>query len=258
MRKDRVWNWTIPAWVARLEDGRAVNVCPSAGACVKVCYARNGTFNFPQVKAAHTRNLTRVVDDLNGWTTDMLTELAKKKYRPKGEPRLPNLDRGHLAPEVAQILDQGGAAVRIHDSGDFFSDEYLLAWLTIAALTPDVLFYAYSKEVSRFRRVAQGAAPVNFLWVYSLGGKEDHLLDLDVDRHADVFPTVDAIERAGYYDQHDNDLLCVLAPSHRIGVRANNIPAFKKRMDGHTFGQMESATRRGGRSTIPLVVSGRQ
>ncbi len=244
MRRDGVHNWTLPAWVARLSDGTAVNVCPQAGACVKVCYARNGTYLFPKVRAAHVRNLEAVLGDLNTWTTAMLNELTRRKYRASGEPRLPDLPRDHLSEHVARLLDIGAPAVRVHDSGDFLSDEYLLAWLTIATLTPDVLFYAYTKEVSRFRRVAAGAAPDNFLWVYSTGGREDHLLDRDVDRHADVFPDAAAIEDAGYYSQDAHDLLCVLAPSNRIGIPANRIPAFRKRMDGRTFSQMEAETSR--------------
>lgn len=254
LKADGIWTWTIPAWVTRLPDGRAINVCPQAGACVKVCYARNGTFNFPVVKAKHQANLAMIVDDLGGWTTAMLDELTRKRYQPSGTPRLPDLPRGHLAAEVAALLDAGAACVRIHDSGDFLSDEYLLAWLTVAQLTPNVLFYAYTKEVSRFRRVAADAAPPNFLWVYSLGGREDHLLDLTVDRHADVFPDAAAIEAAGYYDQTANDLLCVVAPSHRIGIPANNIPAFRKRMAGRTFAEMEADTTRHRDGRAPVMV----
>jgi protein gp88 len=33
-----------------------------------------------------------------------------------------------------------------HDSGDFFSDAYLLAWLRIFRARPDVNFYAYTKK----------------------------------------------------------------------------------------------------------------
>jgi hypothetical protein len=36
-----VWNWTLPAWAGRLDDGRTFNTCPSAGICAKVCYASN-------------------------------------------------------------------------------------------------------------------------------------------------------------------------------------------------------------------------
>lgn len=239
MRRDGIHNWTLPAWVARLSDGTAVNVCPSAGACVKVCYAMNGTYRFPAVKAAHVRNLEYVLSDLNGWTTAMLTDVARLKRT--GVRRLPDLPRDHLAPQVVGLLDAGAPVVRIHDSGDFLSDEYLLAWLAIASLTPRVLFYAYTKEVTRFRRVVEGAAPPNFLHVFSLGGRDDHLLDLDRDRHADVFPDLDALVAAGYYSQHAHDLLSVVAPSNRIGIPANNIPAYRKRLAGETFGSLEAA-----------------
>lgn len=250
LRKDRVWNWTLPAWVVRTSSGKAVNVCPQAGACVKVCYARNGTYNFPTVKAAHLRNLERVTDDLNGWVTDMLDELGRKKFRPTGEARLPDMPRDHLSPTVAALLDSGAACVRIHDSGDFLSEEYLLAWLAIASHTPDVLFYCYTKEVALFKRVVEGAAPANFLWCFSMGGKQDHLVDKARDYHADVFPDEPAIEAAGYYSQEDNDLLCVVAPSNRVGIPANNIPHFKKRMAGRTFSELALTEVRHGRQAV--------
>jgi Gene product 88 len=95
---------------------RSVYVCPQAGACVKVCYARNGTYNFPNVKTAHVRNVERVLDDLNGWTADMLDELGRRKFRPTGDPRLPELPRDHLSRTVTDLLDRGAACVRIHDA----------------------------------------------------------------------------------------------------------------------------------------------
>ena len=247
MRRDGIFNWTLPAWVTELPDGRRINVCPSAGACVKVCYARNGTYNFPKVKAAHQRNLMRVLDDLPGWEVDMMAELDGRRFRQTGFRRLPDLPRDHLSLEMALLLDTGAAAVRIHDAGDFFSDEYTEAWLRIAWAKPKIIFYAYCKEVSRFRRLVEGKAPANFLWTYSIGGKEDHLIDLEHDQHAEVFPDEATLQAAGYVSQDAHDLLCVLAPSTRVGIPANNIPAFRKRMDGRTFGEMEAALPRHGR-----------
>ncbi len=150
LRGDGVYNWTLPAWVTTLPDGRTVNVCPSAGACAKLCYARSGTYLFPAVKLAHQEKLRLVLDDLDGWKRAMLRELAHPRYR-------------------------RGGHVRVHDSGDFFSDEYLLAWLEIARRRPWLTFYAYTKEVSRFRRLveapdAPSPRPRNFLYVYSYGG----------------------------------------------------------------------------------------
>lgn len=181
------------------------------------------------------------MDDLGAFATAIVRELDMPRFKKKRGPHLPNLDRSHLSPEVADLLDAGAPLVRIHDSGDFFSDDYLAAWAHIATLRPDVLFYAYTKEVSRWRRVVGDDGPRNLLAVFSLGGKEDHLLDLSEggDRHADVFPTEQDVWDAGYYSQEDHDLLCVVSPSTRVGIPANNIPHVKKKMGGQTFGQVE-------------------
>ena len=188
----------------------------SAGVCASLCYARVNTYRFPAVLAAHTRNLERVVDDLPGWRDDMVAELGARRYR-------------------------GGKWVRIHDAGDFFSDEYLVAWLEIARAVPDVTFYCYTREVGRFRRLVEGAAPGNFLWVYSLGEKEDHLVDRERDRHCDVFPSVEAARAAGYMPQSEDDRLCVTLPTNRVAVIANNIPQFRRRQGGETFGGLQLA-----------------
>lgn len=243
LRRDRVWNWTLPASTTVLPDGRRVNCCPAADGCVLLCYARAGAYRFPTVVTAHQRNLMAVLDDLEGWTAAMTNELTARRFRPTGEPRDLDLD---LDPWARSWADGGGAAVRVHDAGDFLSDEYLEAWLTIARATPDVLFYAYTKEVPRFREIAEGKAPENFRWCYSLGGRYDHLLGPD-ERHADVFPDTETLEAAGYVDQTASDLISVLAPSTRIGIPVNNHPHIRRRMAGETFGaiQVRRTTKRG-------------
>ena len=238
MRKDRVFNWTLPAWVVRLPDGRHVNVCPQAGACIKVCYARQGTYLFPAVRAAHIRNYLETCD-LPKWQAAMLTELGHRRYRPTGIARLPDLPREHLGPEVTELLDSGAACIRIHDAGDFHSANYLRAWRAIAEAVPDALFYAYTKEVAMVQ--AEPAPwPPNLLICYSMGGRQDHLINRDVDRYADVFTDEATVWAAGAYSQDAHDLLCVVAPSHRIGIPANRIPAFRARMAGRSFGEMQA------------------
>lgn len=241
LRADRIWNWTLPAWVTKMPDGSNLNVCPSAGACAKVCYARNGTFNFKNVKEAHTRNLVMVKDNLPEWGAAMRKELSHKRFAMSQKPRFnqEELDRLQLDSWTSIWANEGGAAVRIHDSGDFFSSEYLLEWLAIARDFPTILFYAYTKEVLKFRELVEGKAPNNFKWVYSMGGKYDSLINLDKERHADVFPTMEMLENAGYTAQTDNDLYAVLLPTTRIGVPANNIPAFKKIMQGRSFSEIQ-------------------
>lgn len=240
LRRLRVWNWTLPAGPVTLPDGRRVNACPMADACLALCYARTNAYVFRDVRAAHLRNLARILDDLDGWTVEMIAELDHPRHRSNGRTRLDVLPLIDPADRWALSWARvGGSAVRIHDAGDFLSDDYLRAWLTIADEIPDVLFYAYTKEVSRFRRVISDSIPLNFRWLYSLGGKEDHLLDVDSDRHAEVFSTSADLAAADYVDQEASDLLAVLHPSTRIGIVSNNIPHLRRRMDGQSFGQIQ-------------------
>ncbi|GAA1884220.1 GP88 family protein [Asanoa iriomotensis] len=208
-----VWNWTLPAWAGRLPDGRTYNTCPAAGICRQVCYARNGTYLWPAVRRRHHANLAFVLDDLAGWEVAMTAELGARRHR--------------------------GAWIRIHDSGDFFSDDYLLAWLRICRTRPGQTFYAYTKEVSRFRRLVEPEPPANFLWVYSYGGTEDRLLDPAVDRVADVFPTEEAITAAGFSSQDASDLLAVIGP-RLVGIPANRIPRFVRILNGRRFSQWQA------------------
>ena len=240
LREIGVFNWTLPAWVVDLPDGSKFNVCPAAGACAQVCYARNGTYMFPNVKAAHQRNLMFVLEDLAGWQDAMTRELSARRFSPTGTPRpLVAPDADALDPWMLGWLNAGGRAVRVHDSGDYFSDEYTRAWLAIAEAHPTILFYSYTKEVPRFREVVEPVASPNFRWLYSLGGKYDHLIDLDTERHADVFPDEDAIVDAGYQSQDASDLYAITLATTRIGIPANNIPRFKRKMAGRTFGVLQ-------------------
>ena len=131
---------------------------------------------------------------------------------------------------------RGGKSVRIHDSGDFFSRQYYSDWLAVAESAPDVLFYAYTEEVEMTKGMKR---PKNFTLIYSMGGKQDHLVDKDNDRHADVFPTLEALEAAGYADQTESDLLAATLPSNRIGIVVNNIPHLKKKQGSQTFSGLQ-------------------
>jgi protein gp88 len=212
LRAIGVWNWTLPAWAGRFSDtGQTYNTCPSAGICSQVCYARSGAYLWPAVRRKHEANLRFVLEDLEGWQRAMTAELGASRFYRRW--------------------------VRVHDSGDFFADDYTRAWLSVMRARPDVSFYAYTKEVLRFRRLVTPDAPRNFLWAFSYGGTQDALLDPSVDRVADVFATEAAIAEAGWHSQHASDLLAVLGP---VGMSANRIPAFLKRLGGRRFSQWQA------------------
>ena len=232
-----IWNFAIPAWYVRLTDGNLFITCPNAGGCAKVCYARNGTYNFKNVKAAHRRNLELFLNSPLAFEEAICAELTAKKFRPSGvaRPSLPGVDMSLLHPYLRKWINGGGKAVRIHDSGDFFSAEYLATWVRIAHRARDVLFYAYTKEVVMFKDY--GAFPPNFRYLYSTGGLQDHLIE-EGDRHADVFTNEAEISAAGYESQEASDLLAILLPTNRIGIPANNIPHFNKKMAGKRFSEL--------------------
>jgi len=213
LKPDGIFNWTLPAFGVRLTNGKTMNVCPNAGACASFCYARNGTYNFSNVKGRHIANLEYTLDDPQGWFDQMLAEVQKPKMV--------------------------GKFIRIHDAGDFYSQDYLKLWLQIAEQTPQVTFYCYTKEVSTFKRVVEPNCPANFRYLFSMGGKEDNLIDKDKDRHAEVFPDDAAILDAGYSTQDASDLLAITLPSNKIGIPANNIKHFNKKMAGRTFGELQ-------------------
>jgi hypothetical protein len=65
---------------------------------------------------------------------------------------------------------------RIHDSGDFFSQEYFDAWVATAQKRSDILFYAYTTSIPFWaERIKQ--LPKNLRLIASPGGKADDLID---------------------------------------------------------------------------------
>ena len=214
LKPDGIYNWSLPAFAIKLTNGSNFNVCPQAGACANFCYARNGTYLFRNVRQRHIANLEYVLEEPEAWFAQMLEEVQKPRMR--------------------------GKHIRIHDSGDFFSEDYLRLWLKIARLTPDVNFYCYTKEVALFKRIVEPDCPPNFRYLYSMGGKQDHLIDKTKDRHAEVFPDDAAILDAGYANQEASDLLAITLPTNKIGIPANNIRHFNKKLAGRTFGEVQT------------------
>jgi hypothetical protein len=71
------------------------------------------------------------------------------------------------------------------------------------------------------------------------GRTKDHLLRTDTDRVADVFTDEAAIAAAGWSSQETSDLLAVLGP-RLVGIPANRIPMFVRRLRGRRFSQWQA------------------
>jgi hypothetical protein len=48
--------------------------------------------------------------------------------------------------------------------------------------------------------------------------------------------------KANYSSQDASDLLAIMLPTNKIGITANNIPHFNKKLAGKTFGEYGKKT----------------
>lgn len=173
----RVYNFGIPAQ----------DTCLWAGECKKYCYASKGAYIWSNVKPAFQRRLDATKQD--NFAQVMIAEIVRRKAN----------------------------VIRIHDSGDFYSREYLHKWFKVMDSLPQVKFYAYSKSLP----LLQGEQlPDNFTLIKSEGGKRDDLIDPSVDRHARIFKTEAELIAAGYANASNNDLIAIDS-NPKIGLLAH-------------------------------------
>lgn len=177
MKRDGILAFGIPAY--RSESGKLT--CPAAGECLKGCYAKQGFYVMPNVRRAQEERLALTLSE--DFIATMNAEIVRRK------------------PKI----------VRIHDSGDFYSRSYLMAWSDIASRCPEVSFYAYTKMIPLFKPSPGSGLrppflPTNMKIVFSYGGKFDFMIDRKADAHSVVFDSLAALNAAGYVDCHERDL----------------------------------------------------
>jgi len=85
---------------------------------------------------------------------------------------LKKLSSNEAADLILESLPKKANIVRIHVSGDFFNESYFLAWLQVAKLKPNVLFYAYTKSLVYWVNYIK-EIPTNLVLNASEGGKLD-------------------------------------------------------------------------------------
>lgn len=178
--KKRTFNFGIPAYQSTM----GLKTCPNAGACAKGCYALAGAYRFSNV--ARTFEARLALTQSNAFIDAMLKEIDNKRAE----------------------------RIRIHDSGDFYSEEYLHRWLKIIKARPNVEFYAYTKMVSMLKF---HDLPKNFTVIFSFGGTQDKLIDVTKDRHSLVFESLEDLIRAGYSDASNQDDVA-LGVNPKIGL----------------------------------------
>ena len=72
----------------------------------------------------------------------------------------------HIITELSTTR-RSARTVRLHESGDFYSQSYIDSWVTIATALPAFTFYAFTKRLFDFDFSALSALP-NFILINSL------------------------------------------------------------------------------------------
>lgn len=151
LRKSQVTSFDLPAGYT----------CPMADECLSKadrvtgkitdgknvkfrCYAASSESAFKNARNAHWRNF----DAIRRLSTNEISDL------------------------ILSELPKDVKVVRIHASGDFFSQRYFNAWVRVAFSRPDVKFFGYTKVL----KYVSASKPDNFKLVYSFGGKQDSAL----------------------------------------------------------------------------------
>lgn len=179
LKRSGIFSFGIPAFQAK----SGFRTCPGAKDCVLGCYAKQGFFVMPSVRAGQEKRLELTFTD--HFPEVMSAELKRRKVK----------------------------ILRIHDSGDFYSEAYLKKWLTVVEQNPKVQFYAYTKMVPLF---AKRILPANFKVIFSYGGKWDHRIVPEIHAHAQVFPSTQELKKAKYADSSRDD--SVALRSRKVGL----------------------------------------
>ncbi len=126
----KVYTWSLPV----------IKTCPGASeACLAMCYAQTGFLAYPSVKLSYTRNLAA------SRRQDFVDRMSF-----------------HIREQLVENL-------RLHVSGDFYSNAYIDKWREIMQRNPAVKFLAYSRswntEDLRQNLLRLGREPNLALWM---------------------------------------------------------------------------------------------
>lgn len=125
------------------------------------------------------------------------------------------LKKRKTAEEMARLildsLSPFARLVRVHDSGDFYSQAYFDGWLRVAQERPQTTFYAYTKALpswlARLDQVGDGYTPgavPNLVLAASYGGTHDHLIKEHGLRSAQVVFSPHEADALGLEVDHDD------------------------------------------------------
>jgi hypothetical protein len=111
--------------------------------------------------------------------------------------------REGMATLILDSLPEDAKLVRLHVSGDFFSDTYFLAWMDVAKAKPETLFYTYTKSLLIWLR-NRSIVPDNFKLTASEGGKHDDVIESESLKFAKVVFSIEEAHELSLEIDHDD------------------------------------------------------
>ena len=175
LKQENIYKFSLPV----------LKTCPQANECKTFCYGLKGHYNTfkTSIDKAHQKNLD--FTKLKMFHSYISKEIHKRKIE----------------------------TLRLHDTGDFYSQIYLDKWFSIASLCPDTFFYAYTKSLHL--DFTEFLSLSNTKIIQSFGGKLDRLIDLRKP-HSAVFNKKELLDYVGYTDCTNSDRLAI--KSKRVGL----------------------------------------
>lgn len=183
------------------------------------CFAASSEALFPKVFITRARNLETI-------------KFALKE----GGPTYAGIC---IQQALSEQITRKVTKVRIHESGDFFSQAYLQAWLDVADRMPELDFYCYSKNLPLFLGM-EAYTPQNFYLTASMGGKFDrYIQEGHFKRYSVVVKTEEEAMALGLEVDHDD--------SHCFGEKPFALLVHGVQPKGSEWGKAIRARRKEGK-----------
>ena len=108
---------------------------------------------------------------------------------------LRKMDTEEMVSVIHESVAEDMTLMRVHQNGDFFNAKYFNAWMQVASLYPNKIFYAYTKSLRYWLECPE--IPSNFKLTASRGGRDDALIDEFNLKCAEVVFSPEEAERKG-------------------------------------------------------------
>jgi hypothetical protein len=159
-----------------------------------------------------------------------------------------------MAAIIHASLPHENSLIRVHVSGDFFSEQYFLAWLNVALNNNAIIFYGYTKALPflvKFKKFI----PHNFRFTASKGGTHDHLIAKHHLKFAEVVYSVNEALEKGLEIDHDDSHAISNTKSFALllhGIQPKGTPANEAWLKiKRTIGGYSKANKRHGLIHLP-------